>query len=380
MKTTNILICAALTGMALASCNEVDICESQHPHQAKARFDFNWGERESEKPDTMGVLAYRIVGQNKQLVNVSTATLKIGNDESLAIPVGEYRFYTLPLDDKEIDYSELHAFVEGNSVDIPIHNVGVTYRDYDISDPELKRKLTEWDDFNSYAKYMQPDASPLFYDSTQVISVERDEQLSHTFHPKSLSQTVDINFSINKDVSKTPFIIDEVWAEISGIPRYINLSNCHLDITKTAKMMFPVSLTPAEDSFENKRLACSGTINVPGIVNVQRQKGDTDQEVMRKIHGPGIMQVIIYGHAVDPITGRTRHKKWQGIINLYQPIKNADLMQVAVDGTYVTKKRDHGTINVNANLTIDGDKIVSDSEGDNGLGKWIPTVDILLDI
>lgn len=380
MKTTNILLCAALTALSLASCNEVDICESNHPHEAEARFNFDWGGRESLKPDTMGVLAYRIVGQNKQLVNVNTTTLKIGKNDSLAIPVGEYRFYTLPLDDKEIDYSELYAFVNGNSVDMPIHNVGVTYRDYDISDPDLRRKLTEWDDFNSYAKYMQPQASPLFYDSTQVIEVARDERLTHTFHPKSLSQSIDIKFTINKDVSKTPFVIDEVWAEISGIPRYINLSNCHLDITKTAKMMFPVTLSPEADSFTNRRLACSGNINVPGIVNVQRQKGDTDEEVQRKIHGPGIMQVIIYGHAVDPITGHTRHKKWQGIINLYQPIKNADLMQVAVDGSYVMKKRDQGTININADLTIDGDKIVGDDDSDNGLGRWIPTVDILLDI
>lgn len=383
MKTSKILS-ALLIGMTLTACSDVDICESKHPHEAEARFSFDFGSRETSKPDNMGVLAYRIVGQQKQLATVNTTTFKINNRDSLAIPVGEYRFYTLPLDDKEIDYSELDEFVNGNSIDRPIHSVGLTYRDYDISDPDLRSKLTEWDDFNPYAKYMQADLKPLFYDSTQVINVERDQQVQHTFHPSILTQNIEINFNIDKKSNGTEFMVDKVWAEISGVPKYINISNCHLDITQTAKVMFPVTLTAADnsegDSFANKTIKCQGNIDVTGLVNVQRGKGDTDNDVKRKIHGPGIMQVIIYGHAIDPVSGRTRHKKWQGIINLYEPIRRADLMYTSPDGSYSMRKKEAGVIDINARLTLDGEKIVSDAADDNGIGQWIPTVDILLDI
>lgn len=384
MKTTDIL-CALMLGATLASCNDVDICESKHPHQGEARFSFDWGEREADKPESMGVLAYRIVGQEKQFANLNTTTLKFaGNKDSIALSVGEYRFYALSLNDQELDYTELYDFIKGNGVDMPITQVGVTYRDYDISDPNLTKKLTGWDDFNSYAKYIQPTTKPLFYDSTQVMHIDRDEHFSYTFKPKSLSQDIDITFAIDKQIDNLPFVIDQVWAEISGVPRYITLSNCHLDITSTAKLMFPVALTSKNgsegDSMDNTLLQCKGTISVPGLVNVQRQKGDTEADVMRKVHGPGIMQVIIYGHATDPTTGKTRRKKWQGIINLYQPIKVADLMYISPDGKYVTRKREHGTIKITAKLTIDGEKIISDSDSDNGLGAWIPTVDIQLDI
>lgn len=392
MKASN-MICALLLGATLTACSEVDICESQHPHKANAQFTFDFGKYEEEKPDTMGVLAYRVVNQLKYLARVNSTDLKMacsddkaltGDKKTLRISEGEYLFYTFPLDDKEIDYSELHDFMDNFSIDYPIQDVGLTYRQYDINDPELKKKLTEWQDYNPYSKYIQPDASPILYDTTSIVSVERDQRITHAFQPKALSQKVDVVFHIDKKVNKTPFVIDEVWAELSGIPTHINLFTRHLDISKTAKIMFPITLTAKNgdeaDSFENPTLTCKGNINVTGVVNVQKAKLETVEEVMRKTYGPGIMQVIIYGHAVDPVSGKTRHKKWQGIINLYRPILAADLMKVSDDGTYVVRRREKGTINVTARLSIDGEKIVGPGADNNSLGEWIPTVDILLDI
>ena len=392
MKASNIIY-ALLLGATLTACNEVDICESEHPHKANAQFTFDLDKYEAEKTDTMGVLAYRVVNQFKCLARVNSTDLNMAcsDDKALAedrktlkISEGEYRFYTFPLDDKEIDYSELDDFIASKSADYPIRNVGFTYRQYDINDPELKKKLTEWLDYNPYSKYIQPDASPILYDTTAVINVERDQHITQSFKPKSLSQNVDVVFHIDKKVNKTPFIIDEVWAELSGIPVHINLLSRHLEISKTAKIMFPITLTAKNgdktDSFENTTLTCKGNINVMGVVNVQRSKGETIEEAMYKTYGPGIMQVIIYGHSVDPVSGKTRHKKWQGIINLYRPILAADLMKVSDDGLYVTRSRERGTINVTARLSIDGEKIVAPNTESHSFGEWIPTVDILLDI
>lgn len=443
MKTNN-LICTLLLGVSLTACNEVDICEREHPHKAGLKFNFDWQQKGEDipTPDTLGVLAYRVIGQQKYLCKVNTTNLLIkeitdidsnadeenkqpdqepttpaetktraegdeqegteqpgeGTDapdtdldpqpkpetDVLGVLPGEYRFYTFPLNNSEIDYSELKAFINGNSSEHPISDVGFTYKEYDISDPNLHKKLTSWDDFNSYAKYVQPDATPLLYDTTQVIKVESDAMVSHTFAPKTMSQNIDINFVIDKNITKNNFVVDDVWAEISGVPRYIKMNTGRLDITKTSKIMFPVELTTKNgesgDTEENTLLNCHGNINVTGIVNVQRSKGDTDEDVLSKIHGPGIMQVIIYGHMTDPVSGDIRYKKWQGIINLYKPIKNADLMQTSVEEGYVTRKRSHGVININTHMTLDGDKIGSDKDKDNSLGQWIPTVSILLDI
>lgn len=461
MKTNN-LICTLLLGASLTACNEVDICERVHPHPSSLKFNFNWQENETniQTPDTIGVLAYRVIGQQKYLCKVNTSNLLIklqntkdpnttpdadnsdntepdnqpansevamwraeaddnngegdvqpGEDDNngdnngggegdnpepnpepnpnpetdaLSVLPGEYRLFTFPLNNEEVDYSELYAFINGNSSEHPISDVGFTYKEYDVNDPALRKKLTSWDDFNSYAKYVQPDASPLFYDTTQVIKVESDQVVSHTFTPTTISQNIDVYFNIDKNITNTKFVVDDVWAEISGVPRYIKMNSGQLDITKTSKIMFPMDLTTkdngTEDTDDNTLLKCHGNINVTGIVNVQRSKGDNDDDVLKKIHGPGIMQVIIYGHMVDPVTGTTRYKKWQGIINLYRPIQAADLMQVSIDNKYVTRKRSHGVINITSRLTLDGDKIAGDKEGGSSLGEWIPTVSILLDI
>lgn len=438
------LLYTLLLGATLTSCAEVEICERDHPHQGDVNFTYTWNKPE-DKPNRMGVLCYRVVGQWKQVAEVNTDDLTLrligettitpenrpnenpdegdntggdntggdntGGDNTgvtepteptepsepgtekipdftptVKIPRGYYKFATFPLDNPSIDYSELEQFMKNDAKDYPLQNVGLSYKVYDIKDPKLNKPLA-WQDFNPYAKYIQPDVEPLYYDSTVVQRVRADRQTTFEFKPKILSQNIDINFNIVKNTDEVEFKVTEVWAEISGVPTYIKMNTGYLDITKTSKMLFKTDIKPSNpddngnDTNENKRIACHGNINVTGVVNVQRAYGETLEDVRKKIYGPGIMQVVIYTEVYNPKTGQTFPQKWQGIINLYNTLNKAKLMTTTSDNKYVYRNGEHGTINISAEILLDGKTVGNIDKGGDALDRWIQTdSDINIDI
>lgn len=455
------LLYTLLLGATLTSCAEVEICERDHPHQGDVNFTYTWNKPE-DKPNRMGVLCYRVVGQWKQVAEVNTDDLTLrligettitpenrpnenpdegdntggdntGGDNTGAteptepseptepteptepsepseptepteptepgtgtkppqftptvkIPRGYYKFATFPLDNPSIDYSELEQFMKNDAKDYPLQNVGLSYKVYDIKDPKLNKPLA-WQDFNPYAKYILPDVEPLYYDSTTVQQVRADRQTTFEFKPKILSQNIDINFNIVKNTDEVEFKVTEVWAEISGVPTYIKMNTGYLDITKTSKMLFKTDIKPnnpddnGNDTNENKRIACHGNINVTGVVNVQRAYGETLEDVRKKIYGPGIMQVVIYTEVYNPKTGQTFPQKWQGIINLYNTLNKAKLMTTTSDNKYVYRNGEHGTINISAEILLDGKTVGNIDKGGDALDRWIQTdSDINIDI
>lgn len=442
------LLYTLLLGATLTSCAEVEICERDHPHQGDVNFTYTWNKPE-DKPKRMGVLCYRVVGQWKQVAEVNTDDLTLrligettitpenrpnenpdegdntggdntggdntGGDNTgvtepneptepteptepgtgttpppftptINIPPGYYKFATFPLDNPSIDYSELEQFMKNDAKDYPLQNVGLSYKVYDIKDPKLNKPLA-WQDFNPYAKYIQPDVEPLYYDSTVVQRVRADRQTTFEFKPKILSQNIDINFNIVKNTDEVEFKVTEVWAEISGVPTYIKMNTGYLDIKKTSKMLFKTDIKPnnpddsGNDTNENKRIACHGNINVTGVVNVQRGYGETLEDVRKKIYGPGIMQVVIYTEVYNPKTGQTFPQKWQGIINLYNTLNKAKLMTTTSDNKYVYRNGEHGTINISAEILLDGKTVGNIDKGGDALDRWIQTdSDINIDI
>lgn len=442
------LLYTLLLGATLTSCAEVEICERDHPHQGDVNFTYTWNKPE-DKPNRMGVLCYRVVGQWKQVAEVNTDDLTLrligettitpenrpnenpdegdntggdstggdntGGDNTgvtepneptepteptepgtgttpppftptVKIPRGYCKFATFPLDNPSIDYSELEQFMKNDAKDYPLQNVGLSYKVYDIKDPKLNKPLA-WQDFNPYAKYIQPDVEPLYYDSTVVQRVRADRQTTFEFKPKILSQNIDINFNIVKNTDEVEFKVTEVWAEISGVPTYIKMNTGYLDIKKTSKMLFKTDIKPSNpddngnDTNENKRIACHGNINVTGVVNVQRAYGETLEDVRKKIYGPGIMQVVIYTEVYNPKTGQTFPQKWQGIINLYNTLNKAKLMTTTSDNKYVYRNGEHGTINISAEILLDGKTVGNIDKGGDALDRWIQTdSDINIDI
>lgn len=424
-RLINILVYTSVTCMLMVACKtDVDLCyESSHPHRAEVEFTYTWDEGVL-RPDSMCVLANRIIGQWKSSMVVGTNTTPvIGyyfstdiipenyiSDEfreyldsatianllygGFDFPVskfivrnGEYKFITFNMDTTAFAYDKLMDYMlspanEGRR----LQDLNMEYKTYSKENNKgaLRSLIASWTDYNPYADYIQPEMNPIYFDTTQVVRVETDVVAKVSFHPQPLTQNIDIYFNIKKDVSGVPFVIDSVRAEVSGIPKSINLSNGYLDIEHTAKMMFrmdmcaPFNLTavpPFEikkeaDQLTKQAVGCHANIDVTGVV---RNASDYVYS------GPGIVQVMIWTHAKDPQTGLISRKKMQGKINIYKTLGKSDLLKEAPDGKHMIRKSKHGNIVIQANIEIDGSKIKR-SDNTSVLDNWIPCDQVDVDI
>lgn len=391
---------------AMVSCSEVDLCqETEHPHMGNVTYDFNWGSN-TRRPDSMGVVAYRVVNTWKRMMTVSTdtkrghyedgssltrqaATDSIAADTTATdstttdtttteqqqadisrfeIRTGEYKFVTFSIDTAGVDASELSDFLKSGGKRKKLQDCHVEYMQYDRTDQRLQTKILGWEDYNAYAKYIQPDAMPIYYDSLAIIKVAEGQTVACTFSPQPITQNVDVYFNITKNVDETPFAIDSVWAEIAGVPRRVNIANSNLDITETNKMMFKMDLVDTDgkgvtDTGDNKSLRCHGNIDVTGIVNCNSASVRV---------GPGILQILIYTHTTGTADGQL-YKKLQGEINLYNTINKAKPITISADGQTASRNGKHVTLDIKTNLVVNSKTIVDSPDNNGGLDKWTAT-------
>ena len=169
-----------------------------------------------------------------------------------------------------------------------------------------------------------------------------------------------MKFHIHKKVDVVPFIIDSVYTEISGIPCRVNLANGYIDVTETCKMLYKNHFRDAtgkkiKDTNKNTELECHGTIDVLSVVNAPDEK---------VTYGPGILQVMIFV--------KNRSMPIRGKVNLYYPIRRANLYELTEDGLHAIRHKRHGTIDIEANLIIDENFLVT-SDDESGFERWIST-------
>ena len=444
---------AALSAMAMASCTvDVDLCSDPiHPHSAEVAYSFDFGGVEGA-PDTMIVVANRVVNRRISAMNVSTATgsgrfivgelpavpvapgqgdgegetpggdgeevtpgggedtpdggeaTPGGEDETpggeeetpggegetpseggdapgseelseFRLPVGTYRFLTFNMDSTEYIYTDVVKFLAGSD-SVAMGDLYIEYRSYPKNDPDLRGTIPDWQDYNPYAGYIQPDLRPLFV-ATAGADLAHGQRRQCRFAPRVTSQLVDVYFDITKYEGGTPFIVDSVVAEISGLPYRVNLVNGNLDIRRTNKMMFRMGLVdaggnPQPDTYAATSATCHASISVPGIV----PGSSTDVNT-----GPGIMQVMIFMHSENPDDpSEPLHKMVQGKINLFNTLREARLTDYTDDMRFVRRTCDHGELDINAPLIIDGDAIQESPDNDGGLDAWRACDDIVVDI
>ena len=88
-----------------------------------------------------------------------------------------------------------------------------------------------------------------------------------------------------------------------------------------------------------------------------------------------------FGYADNPdAPGETLRKKIQGKINLFNTLRQARLTDYTDDLSYVRRTADHGVLDIKAELVIDGETIIENSDNTGGIDNWMPCDDIVVDI
>lgn len=300
--------------------------------------------------------------------------LSVYDKEVFDLQVGEYKFYTFTATN-QMDMRSIDKFISTDDNNMTNEGFTIEYNTYEKTDEVFMREMDRimepltakgfsgWVDFNPYSKYMLPASRPLFIDSVNITPVTQGRTEVITFSPKPATQTITINVKIRKKATEgCTFKVEGVIGEVSGVPHAINISNGFIDIATTNKMMFPFSFAGIEeDTEDNDFLTCTARINVPSIV-----KSNTDEATV----GPGLLQAFIYctvyreGH--EP-----QQKKIQGIINMYDELTAANLIEITEDGNHARRIGREHTIDIGPEIVIDGSMAIpSDDEGIKG---WIQT-------
>jgi len=282
---------------------------------------------------------------------------------------GVYKFFTMDSDTTEVRYTNINEYMEAPGDGLQAGDIALQYRTYHRGDSLLVNTAGDWTDFNPAFPYIQSNSQPMYMDTLDLENISMGHAREILFHPKRITQQIDLNWVIRKDISKVPFVIDSVKAEISGIPSRTRLFNGHLYLAQTNKMLFDTEIVARDGGLmpDNERedsVIVHARINVLSIVN---NKGEDYQT------GPGFLQVIAFCHATDPEDGRVRYRTLQGIANMHRELKEADLIWYDPDGQYAVKNKDEAIINLQHKFRIGGQSIISGigDSGAGGIDVWV---------
>lgn len=316
------------------------------------------------------------------------AVPQTGTLTEFQIRPGDYKFIAFRVNKEEMIYDDVDAYLHDETGEKHLQDIYVEYKVYNKRDGNLRKTLADWQDYNPYAQYIQPDIRPVFYDTLPARRIETGSTVTCKFTPRPVTQHIDINFTIKKKLNlvgkgkenDVRFIVDSVWVEMSGIPREINLANGYLKIDRTCKVM--TKADEIKDSETSTSVKVHGAIDVPSIV----QNNTPDVST-----GPGILQVIIFAHSVsydengnvvpDPSESdgiAKKKKKIQGKINLYNTLRNAKLMTVTSDGRHAIRNGAKGVLNIVADVVIDGSNILENDDNTGGIDPWKDCTDRLI--
>lgn len=282
---------------------------------------------------------------------------------------GTYKFFTMNVDTTEVSYTNIGEYLDSPGDGLQASGINMAYRTYEHGDSALIDITGDWVDFNPAFPYIQTEFPAIYIDSLEMEDVASNTAKTVTFHPRQLTQQIDLNWVIRKDNSEIPFVIDSVKAEISGIPSRAGLFSGHLYLAKTYKMLFDAEVVDAngqlyEDTYHDDSTHVHARINVLSIVN---NKGDDYQT------GPGFLQILAYCHAIDPADGRERTRTLQAIVNMHRELNKAQLIWYDPRGQYATKSCDAATIDLIHHFKIGGRSIISSMVGSEhgGIDVWV---------
>ena len=389
-----------------ACTTEVDICmENSHQHLAEVDLSYdlsNFSEEErAVLPDSMIVVAYRVVRSwkcsymasvsedeslgryiyNKPYEGVEESGNAVANrtsaaetleGERLYVKRGEYRFITFNNTLTDEMYENIPTsgwFRTDGVIDSVIYNkeIDLYYRSYYLKSDLVEKYGKSWIDFNPYTTYIARSNSPVYFQYSGLYDLEDTKKNHVTLSFEKKTQDFEICFTVDRD----SVIIDQIIAEISGIPRGMNLLTGKLDFSKTYKTLFEVHAEEPTDTWVGKT-KYSGNISVMGLVSSNSKELDT---------GPGIMQLAIYAHTLNK-KGQKRSRIFHVGINMYNTMRQYGYVLAGSNEKIVLEIENELTLK-KTDMFVGGSS--SGAEGDDDkpdstLDYWIIREDMHLDI
>lgn len=380
MKHTSLIL---LTLFLLAACKmDVEYCPAPHPHRGHLDPVFNWSSSYVAHPDSMNIVAQRVVNEVTYLF--TTSTKASGNqgyirqsptfDEDttyhiaagspnhvLHLRAGEYKLLAynsesagakFVFDDSYFSTHDLMEAVISDSICDAPEKVGAQYKG--------------WLDRNHYSDYLyNADDMHIFSAMSSVIiplDVKGDPVYKCTFTPRPLTQLIKINFTMKP--KESGIVVDDITCCMSGACRSIRLSTGEVHTDKTYKVLYK----PTFDKGTNytASYAVQGSIRVPGLMPNPSDEASS---------GPGILQVNVHIHYPDK-KNVVHYRVLQARINLFNTLKTTPSLKFDEQGVAKQTKAEI-TLNIDNIMGLTYDKI--ESIPDVGIDQWIDETPIGID-
>lgn len=420
---------------------EVDLCYCPHPHRAVLDICYDWKDTDPEEiPEHMYVIAYRVVNAYKYCFRTTTlasgntgimlfpASERIpleqpepeepenpeepgdgenpdagqfpeepetpeegseaevladevtgdegempGNEgeeeeqpeeqeemHKLQVRDGQYQFLAFSATSNAFVVNGLDEFEK--NPDYPLEKMRLTYKTYNRDD-ELFAGYRAWKDYNPYSKFVLSEVSPMFYARKEDIRMKLNESRKILFEPRPITQRIKVEFTIKKEPN---VVVEALLAEMSGIPEGMQFSTGYMDIDHTYKLIF-IPEIKTKNNVGQTTVECVGDMNVTSIVP------SYDKAL---VTGPGIMQVVVYTR-VDDENGRSHRKAIQCLINLYETLHKAKLLEWDEEGEHYRQTVSQATLHIQNVLEIKEGSVV-DGDDSTGLDTWrdMGTIDV----
>ena len=398
------IICTLATAsMMFASCGEVEIplCNSEtHPHLAQVDVQTEWSISEEafnhEKPDSMFILAYRVIdtwkcgyvsttkpdeNNGRYVFNNPVEENNTGNEtenetpadneenttteesskaQPLMLKRGDYRFVSLNYSDNDNTFE--YIGLKESEVEEAIKNkeVLIKYKSYKLNDENIDRFGNDWTDFNPYSEYVQSNVKSIYFDYSDIQEIMPGEDNTLLLRPRSVTQDIEIRFEVERE----EVVVEKIMGEISGIAQSLNLLTHEADPSKTFKMLMMCEETEnsgGEGSMNGKN-TYSAKFSVTALTRNERPT---------HITGAGIMQLAIYTYTTDSNNNR-KEKVLNVGINLYNTIDKYGRIIYGHGAPIV--------LDIESILTINRNKVLEMTEEGSNLDKWIIYDDIDIDL
>lgn len=278
----------------------------------------------------------------------------------LQVRDGEYQFLAFSAGSEAFEIDGLEEFEK--NPDYPLEEMQLTYKTYNRDD-ELFAGYRAWKDYNPYSKFVLSEVSPMYYTRQEGIKMQLNGTKKIVFTPVPITQRIKVEFTIKKEPG---VVVEALLAEMGGIPEGMQFTTGYMNIDHTNKLIF-IPHVNVKDNAGSTSVTCVGEMNVTSIVP------SYDRAL---VTGPGIMQVVVYTR-VDGAGGRVHRKAIQCLINLYETLRKARLLEWDEDGKHYKQRVSEAILRIENVLEIKEGSVV-DSDDSTGLDTWrdMGTIDV----